>query len=258
MSFVGDLVGLTIDDGVGVIRLNNPPANAIRRKLSEQLKASIAEAATDPAVGAVVVWGGPKLFASGADIKEMAGFGPNEIRPNVAALADALDAIEAMAKPAIAAITGYALGGGFELALACDLRYAASDSRVGQPEVGIGVIPGAGGTQRITRLAGEGVARDLCYTGRQVTADEAASLGLVERVFPAEEVFERAISDARRFAEGPRDALAAAKAAITASREPGRTGHDRERDLFAELFGGSDQKEGMAAFLEKREPRFGQ
>jgi enoyl-CoA hydratase/carnithine racemase len=256
-SRVSDLIDVTIEDKVGVIRLDNPPANALARQVSEALRRAVAQLSSEAAVGAVVVWGGPKLFAAGADIKEMAGCGPDEARAQVTPLAEALDAIEAMPKIAIAAITGYALGGGFELALACDLRYAAADSRLGQPEIRIGVIPGAGGTQRITRLAGEGVARDLCYTGRQIDAEEARRLCLVERVHAADEVFDRAMQDARAFADGPRDALAAAKAAITSSRQPGRSGHDRERDLFVELFAGHDQKEGMAAFLDKREPRFG-
>jgi enoyl-CoA hydratase/carnithine racemase len=254
---VTDPVVLTVDDGVAIVRLDNPPANAIARRVSEALQGAVGAASADPDVGAVVVWGGPKMFAAGADIKEMAGFGPDEIRGYVGAMTMALDSLEAMPKVAIAAINGFALGGGFELALACDLRYGASDSHVGQPEVLIGVIPGAGGTQRITHLAGEGVARDLCYTGRQVGADEALRIGLIERVFPPGEVLDRAVEDARRFAAGPRDALAAAKAAVTASHQPGRAGHDIERELFVSLFGGHDQKEGMAAFLEKREPRFG-
>src|SRR6185295_6537436 len=139
-------------------------------------------------VGAVVVWGGPKIFAAGADIKAMADFGPEEVRPVVGALSDALDLLEAMPKISIAAINGFALGGGFELALAADLRYLADDGKVGQPEIGIGVIPGAGGTQRLTHLVGPGRTRDLVYTGRQVAAEEASALGLVERVLPPDEM----------------------------------------------------------------------
>ena len=163
-----------------------------------------------------------------------------------------------MPKISIAAITGFALGGGFELSLACDLRYAADDARVGQPEIKIGVIPGAGGTQRMTWLAGAAVARDLTYTGRQVEADEAKTLHLVERVLPADQVFEAAVQDARAFAAGPREAIAAAKEAIRAAvRSPGPAGIARERELFVALFGTADQREGMRAFIEKRPPAFG-
>ena len=162
---MGEYVRLEVDDGVGQVRLDRPPANAIDHQLGLELQDAFREAARRDDVGAVVIWGGPKIFAAGADIKEMAGFGPEEIRPVVAALGDALDLLEAMPKISIAAINGYALGGGFELALAADLRYLADDGKVGQPEIGIGVIPGAGGTQRLTHLVGPGRARDLVYTG---------------------------------------------------------------------------------------------
>jgi len=217
----------------------------------------VPEAAERDDVGALVIWGGPKIFAAGADIKAMAEFGPAEIRPVVAALADALDALEALPKVSIAAINGYALGGGFELALAADLRYLAENGKVGQPEIRLGVIPGAGGTQRLTQLVGPGLARELVYTGRQVAAEEALRRGLVERILPADEVLPAAVRDGRTFARGPRHALAAAKAAIRAAvSSPGPIGHAIERDLFCELFGTPDQREGMGAFLEKRDPRF--
>jgi enoyl-CoA hydratase/carnithine racemase len=174
----------------------------------------------------------------------------------VTKLGDACDLLEAMPKIAIAAITGFALGGGFELSLACDLRYAADDAKVGQPEVKIGVIPGSGGTQRMTWLAGVGVSRDLSYTGRQVEAGEAKALGLVERVLPASQLLEAAVRDARAFARGPRRALAAAKEAIQAAVGSSRASFAREKDLFVALFGTDDQREGMRAFIEKRPPEF--
>jgi enoyl-CoA hydratase/carnithine racemase len=162
-----------------------------------------------------------------------------------------------MPKVSIAAITGFALGGGFELSLACDLRYAAEDAKVGQPEIGIGVIPGAGGTQRMAWLAGVGASRDLTYTGRHVEAEEAKAFGLIDRIVPADRVLATAVEDARAFARGPRRALAAAKEAILeAVRSPGPEGLTRERDLFVALFGTDDQREGMRAFIEKRPPRF--
>jgi enoyl-CoA hydratase/carnithine racemase len=251
-------VHLQVDDGVGIVRIDRPPANAISLQLSLDLLDALEEAGARDDVGALVLWGGPKLFAAGADIKEMIDHGPDEIREQVTKLGDACDVLEAMPKIAIAAITGFALGGGFELSLACDLRYAADDAKVGQPEVKIGVIPGSGGTQRMTWLAGVGVSRDLTYTGRQVDAGEAKALGLIERVLPANEVLAAAVRDARVFARGPRRALAAAKEAIRgAVASPGPAGIAREKDLFVALFGTDDQREGMRAFVEKRPPEFG-
>ena len=255
---MGELVRLEVDDGVGLVRLDRPPANAIDHQMGLELQEAFREAAGRDDVGALVIWGGPKIFAAGADIKAMAGFGPEEVRPVVAALGDAIDMLEAMPKISIAAINGYALGGGFELALGADLRYLADDGKVGQPEIKLGVIPGAGGTQRLTHLVGPGRARDLVYSGRQVAADEASDLGLVERVLPPDDVLDAATADALTFARGPREALAAAKTAIRAALlTPGPEGLAREVALFRDLFGTPDQREGMRAFLEKREPRFG-
>jgi enoyl-CoA hydratase/carnithine racemase len=252
-----ELVQLEVDDGVGIVRLDRPPANAISLQLSIDLLSALEEAGSRDDIGALVLWGGPKLFAAGADIKEMVDLGTDEIRDQVTKLGDACELLEATPKVSIAAITGFALGGGFELALACDLRYAADDANVGQPEVRIGVIPGAGGTQRMTWLAGAGVSRDLTYTGRQVDAEEAKALRLVERVVPADRVLETAVEDARAFSHGPRRALAAAKEAINAAvRTPGPASIAREKELFVALFGGGDQREGMRAFIEKRSPEF--
>lgn len=251
------LVHLDVDDGVGIVRLDRPPANAISMQLSIELLDALEDVGSRDDVGALVLWGGPKLLAAGADIKEMVDHGPDEIRDQVTKLGDACDLLEAMPKISIAAITGFALGGGFELSLACDLRYAAEDARVGQPEIKIGVTPGAGGTQRMTWLAGAGVARDLTYSGRHVEAEEAKELRLVERVLPPDRVFDVAVADARAFAEGPRLALAAAKEAIHAAvRTPGPASITREKELFVGLFGTDDQREGMRAFIEKRPPEF--
>ena len=251
-------VRLEVDDGVGIVRLDRPPANAISHAVGLQLGEAVAEAAERSDVGALVIWGGERLFAAGADIKEMADFGPNEIRPVVAALGDAIDTLEALPKVSIAAVTGYALGGGLELALGADLRYLAEDATIGQPEIKIGVIPGAGGTQRLTRLLGPARTRRLVYTGAQLDAARALDLGLADRVLPASEVLDVSIAHAREFAQGPREALAAAKAAIRAAVDSsGPAGMARERELFVELFGSTDQREGMRAFLERREPSFG-
>ena len=174
---MGEFVRLEVEDGVGVVRVDRPPANAIDHQVGLELQEVFRAAGERDDVGALVIWGGPKIFAAGADIKAIAEFDPEQIRPVVAALGDALDQLEAMPKISIAAINGYALGGGFELALAADLRYLADDGKVGQPEIRLGVIPGAGGTQRLTHLVGPGRARDLVYTGRQVVADEALAYG---------------------------------------------------------------------------------
>ena len=254
---MGALVQLEVDDGVGVIRLDRPPANAFDLAMGLELQEAIREADANGDVGAIVIHGGPKLFGAGADIKAMAEWGPEEVRPSVDALGDACDLLEEIGKVSIAAVTGFALGGGLELALACDLRYLAEDARVGQPEITIGVIPGAGGTQRLARLVGLGTTRDLVYSGRQVDAAEAKALGLAERLLPPADVLAAAVQDAKGFAHGPRQALAAAKAAIRAAETPGVAGIRAERELFLQLFGSPDQREGMRAFLEKREPRFG-
>ena len=208
---------LEVSDGVGVVRLDRPPANAIDLQMGLELQEAISEAGGRDDVGALVVWGGRKIFAAGADVKAMAEWGPDEVRPSVDALGAACDLLEALPKISIAAVNGYALGGGMELALAADLRYLAEDATLGQPEIGLGVIPGAGGTQRLTRLVGPGRARDLILTGRQIGSAEAAGLGLSADVVPAAEVLDTAVTDGRALAQGPRAALAAVKAALTAA-----------------------------------------
>ena len=254
---MGAFVRLEVDDGVGVIRLDRPPANAIGLQVGEELLQAIRDADAAAGVGAIVVWGGPKIFAAGADVKAMATWGPEEVQPSVDALGDACDLLEAIGTVSIAAVNGYALGGGMELALACDLRYLADDATLGQPEIKLGVIPGAGGTQRLVRMIGPGRTRELVYSGRSVPAAEAIALGLAERVLPSADVLATAVADARGFARGPRQALAAAKAAIAAATEtPGAAGVEVERAAFLALFGTPDQREGMAAFLDKRPPRF--
>lgn len=247
-----------IDGGVGVIRLDRPPANAIDLQMATELGETITEAGERDDVGALVVWGGQRIFAAGADVKAMAEWDPDEVRPSVDALGAACDALETIPKVVIAAVTGFALGGGLELALGADLRLLADDATVGQPEIKLGVIPGAGGTQRLSRLVGPARTRDLVYSGRLVDAHEALAWGLADRVVAGTEVFSEAMATARRFAEGPRLALAAAKAAIGAAfATPGPAGIARERALFLDLFGTPDQREGMRAFLDKRDPRFG-
>lgn len=255
---MGDSVRLEVDDGVGIVRLDRPPANAIDLQLATELNDAIRGAAERDEVGSLVLWGGERIFAAGADIKAMAEWGPDEVRPSVDALGAACDLLEEIPKVSIAAVNGFALGGGLELALGADLRFLADDAAVGQPEIKLGVIPGAGGTQRLTHLIGPSGARDLVYSGRLVRADEARSLGIADRVVPSADVLPTAVEAARAFARGPRQALAAAKAAIGAALvSSGPEGIARERRLFLDLFGTADQREGMRAFLEKRDPRFG-
>jgi len=179
---MGDLVRLDVDDGVGTIRLDRPPMNAINGDLRVDLMAVAAEAVRRDDVGAVVLYGGEKVFAAGADVKMMAGLGPEDVKPVIAELQEAFNLVEAIPKVTIAAITGYALGGGCELALCADLRFAAEDARIGQPEILLGIIPGAGGTQRLPRLVGPSRAKDLIFSGRQVDANEAQTMGLADRV----------------------------------------------------------------------------
>jgi len=255
---MGALVRIDVEGGVAVLTLDRPPVNAIDLALGLDLQAAIREAGGREDVGALVLTGGRKLFAVGADVKAMAEYGPSEVKPSVDALGDACDQLEALPKISIAAVNGFALGGGFELALACDLRILADDATVGQPEIRLGVIPGAGGTQRLVPLVGPGRARELVYTGRHVDAEEARTLGLAERVAPADDVLGAAVGLARELAAGPRLALAAAKAAIRAALlTPGPAGIAEERALFLHLFGTPGQREGMRAFLEKRPPAFG-
>jgi enoyl-CoA hydratase/carnithine racemase len=254
---MGEFVRLEHDGAVATIRIDRPPANALFRPLSLELSEAAHALAADPTVRAVVVWGGERLFAAGADIKNMVEFGPEEVAPDVGALEAACRDLEAIACPVLAAITGFALGGGLEVALACDRRVAAEDAKLGLPEIGLGVIPGAGGTQRLPRLVGLARARDLILTGRLVAADEALGIGLVDRVVPAGDVLAEATAEARRFAEGPTLAYAAAKRALAAATEGDLArGLEVEREAFVPLFGTADQEEGMRAFLEKRSPSF--
>jgi enoyl-CoA hydratase/carnithine racemase len=251
----GEFVRLEVRDRVGTIRLERPPANAINGQVSAELLRAALEAGSRDDIATLVVWGGPKIFAAGADIKEMAGFDPSDIRPVVSALGDALVVLEELPKVVIAAIDGYALGGGCELALACDLRVASPGAQLGLTEIKLGVIPGAGGTQRLPRLIGRSRARELIYSGRIVTAEEALTIGLVDRL--EADVYAAAFEQAARLALGPTRALAGAKAALNAADLGDlRTGLGVERDVFVGLFDTRDQDEGMRAFLDKRDPTF--
>jgi enoyl-CoA hydratase/carnithine racemase len=254
---MGELVRLEVDDGVGTIRLDRPPMNAIDEELTRDLRAAAEEASRREDVRAVVLWGGEKVFAAGADIKMMVGMSPAEAKPMITGLQDTLSLVEEIPKVTIAVLTGYALGGGCELAMCADLRFAAEDAKLGQPEIKLGIIPGAGGTQRLPRLVGPSRAREIIYSGRVVPSEEALRIGLVDAVFPADRVYEEAVESARRYARGPTQALRAAKLAITwGGRTDLRTGLVIEREAFVDLFATNDRSEGMAAFVDKREARF--
>jgi enoyl-CoA hydratase/carnithine racemase len=252
-----DAVRLEVDDGIGTIRLDRPPMNALDIEVQEGLRAAAAAATAAPEVAAVVVYGGERVFAAGADIKEMAAMSYAQMAARAGALSSAFDAVARIPKPVVAAVTGYALGGGCELALACDWRVVADDAQLGQPEIRLGVIPGAGGTQRLARLVGPARAKDLIFSGRMVDAAEALRIGLADRAVPAAEVHAAALDLVRPYVGGPAQALRAAKLAIDGGLDRDlAAGLAWESQLFAALFATDDRREGMAAFVEKRKPRF--
>lgn len=234
-------------DGVAVIRLDRPKANALSMVMLVQLEGVAADLVKDPP-GAVVVWGGERIFAAGADIGEFGG--PEEARAINAQIRRTFDTLAAIPRSVIAAVTGYALGGGCELACACDLRVVADTARLGQPEVLLGIIPGAGGTQRLTRLLGPARAKDLVLTGRQVDAAEALRIGLADRVVPADQVFAQALELAASLAAGAVLAQAAAKQAIDVGRDRSLADAlDLEADAFVGIFETVDARTGVESFL---------
>ncbi|QIM20337.1 enoyl-CoA hydratase/isomerase family protein [Phycicoccus sp. HDW14] len=247
-----ELVRLEVEGGVGTIRLDRPPMNALNAEIQHGLIAACREASERADVAAVVVWGGEKVFAAGADIKQMEAMSYTDMVDHSALLQDFTRALAGIPKPTVAAITGYALGGGCEVALACDWRVAADDATLGQPEVTLGIIPGAGGTQRLARLVGPAKAKDLVFSGRFVGAEEALAIGLVDRVVPAAEVYDTARELVARYAGGPSYALRAAKEAIDRGLEVDlESGLEIERMLFSGLFATKDRATGMKHFVEK-------
>ena len=254
---MGDFVTVTTDDqGVATLRLDRAPVNALNTQIWGEFAAAAHELTYDDSVKAVVLWGGPKVFAAGADIKEMQGMAYQDAVARAGALQKAFDALARLPKPMIAAINGYALGGGCELAMTADLRYAGEDAQLGQPEIKLGVIPGAGGTQRLTRLVGVQKAREIVYDGGMYSADDCLVMGLVDKVFAADEVYDKAVEQARRYAKGP-FALRMAKQAIDEGIEMDLSAALRlETSLFAACFATEDRAIGMKAFLEKEKPGF--
>ena len=236
------------DDGIALVTLDNPKVNALSRELLRQLEAVAGDLAADPP-GAIVVTGGDRIFAAGADISEFGG--PDEARVVGGGFRRALDAVAGIPRCVIAAISGFALGGGCELALACDLRIASERAKLGQPEILLGIIPGGGGTQRLARLVGPARAKEIVLTGRQVAADEALRIGLVDEVVPPDDVQGRALELAAELARGAVIAQGLSKRAIDQGLEgPLDAGLALEQDLFAEVFATEDARIGVASFLE--------
>lgn len=246
-----------IEDHISVIRLNRPDAlNALNSEMLGELTAALREAEAREKIRVIVITGSEKAFAAGADIREMSGKGFVDVVSE-----DMFGPVNAefgrIRKPVIAAVSGFALGGGCELAMMCDFIIASETARFGQPEINLGVMPGMGGSQRLTRLVGKAKAMDMTLTGRFMGADEAERAGLVSRVVPAKNLIEETMAAANRISEKSMLSVMAVKEAVNRSYET--TLHEgllAERRLFHSLFATEDQKEGMAAFLEKREPQF--
>jgi enoyl-CoA hydratase len=248
---MADSVNLEVDGGIGTIRLNRPPMNALDARVQEEIRAAAHEVSSRSDVRAVVIYGGPKVFAAGADIKEMATMSYVDMADRSLALSAAFSSVARIPKPVVAAVTGYALGGGCELALCADRRVAADNAKLGQPEILLGVIPGAGGTQRLARLVGPAKAKDICFTGRFVGAEEALRIGLVDEVVPAEETYDAARRWAEQFVSGPAYALRAAKEAIDQGLSVDLdTGLAIEAQKFAALFATEDRTIGMQSFID--------
>ena len=249
---MSEFVRLEVEDGVATLRLDRPKMNALDVQVQEEIRAAAVEATERDDVKAVVVYGGEKVFAAGADVKEMAEMSYTDMIKRSHGLTSAFTAVAKIPKPVVAAITGYALGGGCELALCADVRFAADNATLGQPEVLLGIIPGAGGTQRLSRLVGPSRAKDIIFTGRFVKADEALAIGMVDRVFPADRVYEEAVAWARQFSTAASYAIRAAKEAVDRGLEVDLdTGLEIERQQFAALFATEDRALGMGSFVER-------
>jgi enoyl-CoA hydratase len=248
---VGEFVRFEVDGGIGTIRLDRPPMNALNAQVQGELQEAAGEASARTDVRAVVIYGGEKVFAAGADIKEMVSTDYASMIAQGAPLQGAFDALARIPKPTVAAVTGYALGGGCELALTADFRVCGDNAKLGQPEILLGIIPGAGGTQRLPRLIGPARAKDLVYSGRFVGAEEALAIGLVDKVVAPDDVYSAAVEMVSRYVNGPALALRAAKAAIDGGLDGDlASGLRLETELFAGLFATEDRTIGMTSFIE--------
>jgi enoyl-CoA hydratase len=248
---VGEFVRLEVEGGIGTIRLDRPPMNALNAQVQAELHQAADEATERADIRAVVVYGGEKVFAAGADIKEMITTDYVSMVARAAPLQAAFDALARIPKPTVAAVTGYALGGGCELALTADFRVCGDNSKLGQPEILLGIIPGAGGTQRLPRLIGAARAKDLVYSGRFVDAAEALAIGLVDKVVAPDDVYSAAVEMVAKYVDGPAMALRAAKAAIDGGLDGDlASGLRLETQLFTGLFATEDRTIGMTSFVE--------
>jgi enoyl-CoA hydratase/carnithine racemase len=248
---VTEWVRLEVADGVGTIRLDRPKMNALDAAMQREIVEVAREADARNDIAAVVVYGGERVFAAGADVKEMAPMGYAYMLIHGQLLQEFTRALAAIGKPTISAITGFALGGGCEVALATDVRFCGTSAKLGQPEIALGIIPGAGGTQRLARLVGPARAKELIYTGRFVDAAEALSIGLVDKVVDDAEVYDEACAWAAQFVGGPAVALRVAKDVIDRGLEVDlQTALEIERVGFTGLFATTDQAEGMRSFME--------
>ena len=246
-----ELISVEVEAAVATIRLDRPPMNVLNTAMQEEIRAAAIELSARDDVRAVVLWGGDRVFAAGADVKEFAGMSHADMVNQADRLSSSINAVAQIPKPVVAAVTGYALGGGCELALTADVRFSAADARWGQPEILLGLIPGAGGTQRLARLVGPARAKELIYTGAMIGADEALRIGLVDQVLPAADVYAAAVTWAQRLARGPAIALRAAKAAIDTGLDGDITSGLRlESHLFAGLFATEDKAIGLTSFIE--------
>jgi enoyl-CoA hydratase/carnithine racemase len=254
---MGEFVRLEVEDGIGTIRLDRPKMNALNVQVQEEIRTAALEATEREDVKAVIVYGGERVFAAGADIKEMQTMSYTDMVDRAGPLQSSITAVARIPKPVIAAITGYALGGGCELALACDFRLVAEDAKLGQPEILLGIIPGAGGTQRLARLVGAAKAKEIIFSGRHLDAQESLAIGLADKVVPATDVYPEAQEWARQYVNGPTYAIRAAKEAIDRGLEVDlETGLEIERMLFAGLFATRDREIGMQAFVERAKAEF--
>ena len=248
---MGEFVRVETDGAIATIRLDRPPMNALNAQVQAEIAAAAAEVTADDQVRAAILYGGERVFAAGADIKEMADASYTKMAADSRRLQDSFTAVARIGKPVVAAITGYALGGGLELALCADFRVIGESARVGQPEILLGLIPGAGGTQRLPRLVGPARAKDIVFTGRFVAAPEAADIGLVDKVVPDAEVYQAARDLVARYATGPAVALRAAKQSVDEGMDADLdTGLEIERLHFAGLFATQDAATGMRSFVE--------
>jgi enoyl-CoA hydratase len=250
-------VSVAVERPIATVKLNRPEAmNALNSTLVRELVAALDELESDDAVGCVVLTGNDRAFCAGADVKEMAALSPEDIR-KADHLRPAWERTAKFRKPIIAALSGYALGGGLELAMCCDIIIASEGTKLGQPEINIGIIPGGGGTQRLARAVGKYKAMEMILTGGMISAEEAKAWGLVNRVVPPGKYLEEATKLASEIASKAPVAVRSAKQAIIASQESGLSdGLEVESRLFRNLFATDDKKEGMSAFLEKRKPNF--